>query len=263
MPGLSDVRFPGIFFLVRVCVCVCRRGLPYSRDGSRCDAGQLKCPGTGLCIEPEQLCDFSDDCLNGKDEEKCSECLEKRVDDDSFCTIFRHRYRSWLLYVRRARVGRTSKSGAKAGSRCLFTRARQRITRAEKVKRAFFPLRFQVKSFSCQGRYLHIETSAPHVQGAVAAMRSRVFLPPFDKNCDFLFHYSFHGSDIGALRLLLEEFDKSTSTFLPPRPIFVLLGEQGPDWVKARVPIRTGKPFAVNRIVTSVKRVFNFLAAEI
>ena len=145
----------------------------------------------------------------------------------------------------------------------LFTGPEADHTSGKGENGIFSLLRFEAKSFSCQGRYLHIETSEPHVQGAVAAMRSRVFLPPFDKNCDFLFHYSLHGSDIGALRLLLEEFDKSTSTFLPPRPIFALLGEQGPDWVKARVPIRTDKPFAVNRIVTSVKRVFNFLAAEI
>ena len=71
------LAIPWDFFFL----CVCVGGLPYS-----CDAGQLKCPGTGLCIEPEQLCDFSDDCLNGK-EEKWSECLEKKV-DDSFCTIF-------------------------------------------------------------------------------------------------------------------------------------------------------------------------------
>lgn len=52
-----------------LCVCVCETDL-----GSTCHPGQFQCPDH-RCIDPNYVCDGDRDCVDGADEQGCSECL--------------------------------------------------------------------------------------------------------------------------------------------------------------------------------------------
>ena len=82
------------------------------------------------------------------------------------------------------------------------------------------------------------------MQGDVATLRSPLFFPPYSQLCKFRFYYNMLGESTEVLRVFLVEVDENSKQ-KQRRIVFARLGEQGPDWEKAEVPVITDSYFMV------------------
>jgi hypothetical protein len=192
----------------------------------KCPYDQLPCLTTGLCVPISQICDFTDDCLDGTDE------------DPSFC--------------RKTRNCTDGHSSSHVPGYCNLDENFCGWMNVDNGEQFFWEPNFAITySFftgpetdhtSGNGRYLHIETSAPSELGDVATLRSPVFQPPYSEQCKFRFYYNMLGQTIGVLRVFLVEVDGNHKQS-QKRTVFARLGQQGPNWERAEVPVITNSYF--------------------
>lgn len=192
--GIDDVKFN------KLCL-VNSNPLP-------CEESQFRCTN-GLCIDHSSLCDFTDDCGDGSDEQE-SECgqLDNRCNfEESYCgwsNVYGTDDFDWTPFSGRTISGWTGPV-------------------ADHTKRTI------------SGRYVYIEASSPRREADRAWLVSPLY-GPASSHCSIRFYYHMYGTNIRALRLHLKSSDRL-------KIIFEAVGNLGDMWHRGEVTIPTEGDF--------------------
>ncbi|KAI8780792.1 MAM and LDL-receptor class A domain-containing protein 2, partial [Biomphalaria glabrata] len=187
----------------------------YPAPQASCPAGQFTCQRKA-CIDYSHVCDFSDDCGDGSDEQNCAAY--------PLLTDFEYSYGAWIQdktdsfdWIRRQGATGTSDAGP--------TRDHTRGT--------------------VRGHYAYFDTSSPKVTGQRARLLSPLVSATSNKkrstsSCQIRFFYHMYGSSIGQLNIYTR-----TNTNGPLKTMFTRSLNQGDRWIRQDLPLAETADFQI------------------
>lgn len=175
-----------------------------------CAPNQFHCKN-GACIDTTLVCDFSDDCGDKSDELACSKYVQRCNFENNICNWIQDDTSNFHWSYTR---GKTATTGTGPS--------------------------YDHTLGNSSGHYIFIETSSPRVPGDKARLKSAVFSPTTTGMCVMRFFYHMHGTDINALNIYIEKFERG-----PRMLIWNLTGSQPDEWRRGSVSLNSNTPFRI------------------